>query len=459
MKSRSRKQSQSKTRSERSKSELVSFKSIANGSIKRQVDSSDKPIDVILNNWDNLYCSIHSKRRKIFKEKLKTYKENLKDAIKEGDKVKDDFQKLLNETMKGQKKDNFFDLLIDKTDYLNIVKKTQRIQDIIEKIMNEASVNYEAGLKKAITGMRMGNKDVQNIVVDIITTFIESKDDFLSSNFLNFLIMGGAGSGKTSIAVKIGEVFKWLGVLIIGDVFVKGRSDLVGEYVGQTSIKTKALLTDSLESILIIDEAYLLGKEEKNGFGNEAVGAIVDFLDKNRGQLVVMALGYEKEMNKNFLSLNEGLNRRFPYKLILNAYSATELKIILRKMITKGFGRPVKLPDSSLFERALTEGIFVNQAGDMENISSALVTKMKASFRDKISKEMLFDVIYKYIQNNQELMKEHSALILEIVKASAGEEDQHVKFREYGLQNKTCSLKKKNSKILSSNIKRARPKK
>lgn len=122
------------------------------------------------------------------------------------------------------------------------------------------------------------------------------------------------GTGKTTTARKMGQVFYDMGFLSTADVHECSATDLVAGYVGQTGPKTIQLLEKALGKVLFVDEAYRLGE---GAFAAEAVNELVDSLTKPRfaGKIIVILAGYEDSMNE-LLSVNEGLSSRFSEEVV-----------------------------------------------------------------------------------------------------------------------------------------------
>lgn len=141
---------------------------------------------------------------------------------------------------------------------------------------------------------------------------------------LHMIFTGNPGTGKTTIARLVGKILKELEVCKKGHVVEVGRSDLVGQYVGQTAPKMKEKIQEALGGILFIDEAYTLARGGKNDFGKEAVDTLVQEMENHRDELIVILAGYTREMNE-FLNLNTGLKSRFPYLFEFKDYNEREL--------------------------------------------------------------------------------------------------------------------------------------
>ncbi len=149
---------------------------------------------------------------------------------------------------------------------------------------------------------------------------------------LNMIFYGNPGTGKTTIARKVAMMFNDIHYLSKGHLIEIDRSDLIGEYIGQTSIKTKRILEDAKGGVLFIDEAYSLYNEDYNDFGNEAIDILLKFVEDHHEDFIVILAGY-KEKIEVMLHNNKGLNSRFPIKLFFEDYDINELKQIFRYTI------------------------------------------------------------------------------------------------------------------------------
>lgn len=145
---------------------------------------------------------------------------------------------------------------------------------------------------------------------------------------------GNPGTGKTTVARILADVYREMGVVKKGHLVETDRSGLVGEYVGQTAVKTNKIIDSALDGVLFIDEAYTLVQGGSNDYGSEAIATLLKRMEDDRDRLVVILAGYTDEMKK-FIDSNPGLQSRFNRYINFPDYSADELAKIFLSIAEK----------------------------------------------------------------------------------------------------------------------------
>ena len=150
---------------------------------------------------------------------------------------------------------------------------------------------------------------------------------------MNFILTGNPGTGKTSVARKMGEILQSMEILPTSRVIEASRATLVGKYMGETPKIVNNMCDKAMGGILFIDEAYTLSSENDQ-YGKEAIDTLMKRMEDDRGKFVVIAAGYRDEM-ETFLAVNPGLASRFTHKMHIDDYNEDELLAIYKKMASK----------------------------------------------------------------------------------------------------------------------------
>jgi hypothetical protein len=196
--------------------------------------------------------------------------------------------------------------------------------------------------------------------LDVLTTHDEG-------DFKHTVIYGPPGTGKTEVAKILGKIYSKIGILK-NNIFKKvSKNDLVGQYLGHTAIKTKNIINQCLGGVLFIDEAYSLGsKDSIDIFSKECIDTLCEALSSHKNDLMVIIAGYEKELDDNFFSVNQGLNSRFIWRYNIEKYSTKELMEIFIKKVNDSLWSFKTPCDEKWFESK--KYYFTNFGRDMENL-------------------------------------------------------------------------------------------
>jgi len=150
---------------------------------------------------------------------------------------------------------------------------------------------------------------------------------------LHMCFTGSPGTGKTTMALRMGELLRELGYLRQGQLVTATRDDLVGQYVGHTAPKTKDVLRRAMGGVLLIDEAYYLYRpENERDYGQEAIEILLQFMEAHRDDLVVILAGYQDKMEVFFRS-NPGMASRIGHHIDFPDFSLGDLMQIAERLV------------------------------------------------------------------------------------------------------------------------------
>jgi len=223
------------------------------------------------------------------------------------------------------------------------------IKNILDLI--KLSENYESGrkrkrtkfnvdisrLKKCVGPLKklnelVGMEEIKKNIVDQILFYTQGLN---TDEMMHMCITGPPGVGKTTVGKILAELYCSLGFLKSNNFKIADRSDLIGGYLGQTAIKTKKVLKDSLDGVLFLDEVYAFGtgKDDGDSYSKECIDTINQFLSENTENFIMIIAGYHNEVERCFFDTNAGLRRRFPWRYEIKDYTSENLKEIFKYQV------------------------------------------------------------------------------------------------------------------------------
>ena len=200
--------------------------------------------------------------------------------------------------------------------------KASNIQEVLDQLDNEL-----IGLKPVKTRIR---EIAALLLVDRLRRQFELSSE---TPTLHMCFTGNPGTGKTTVAMRMGEILKRLGYVREGHLVTVTRDDLVGQYIGHTAPKTKEVIKKAMGGVLFIDEAYYLYKpENERDYGAESIEILLQVMENNRDDLVVILAGYKEKMD-NFFRSNPGMRSRIAHHIDFPDYASDELLAIAKLML------------------------------------------------------------------------------------------------------------------------------
>ncbi len=230
-------------------------------------------------------------------------------------------------------------------------KKPQKnYPDIIEQEFDKAG----------IVGMDMVKDELARFYRQLQNDHIRGTNTATKKGY-NFVLTGNPGTGKTTVARVIGKILNRMGLLHSSEVIETDRGGLVGQYIGESAPKTKAVLDKVRQAggTLFVDEAYELYKKSEKDFGTEVITTLLKDMEDHMGEYSVILAGYKKQMEDMMENANPGFRSRFQYHINIPDYNDQDLVLAGESMLLKD-----NYYMSETAERALLRAIEKERLGD-----------------------------------------------------------------------------------------------
>merc|ERR1711935_1169626 len=216
-----------------------------------------------------------------------------------------------------------------KIDYMNDMPDDREAGTVDDFMFKEGVQDQLDKLDNDLIGLVPVKQRVKEIAALLVLDKMRRKLGFETAvPSLHMSFTGAPGTGKTTVAVRMGQILAKMGYSRRGHVVLATRDDLVGQYVGHTAPKTKEMIKKAMGGVLLVDEAYYLyNAANDRDYGQESIEILLNVMEENREDLVVILAGYKDRMDK-FFSYIPGMMSRIGNHIDFPSYSADELVAI-----------------------------------------------------------------------------------------------------------------------------------
>lgn len=295
---------------------------------------------------------------------------------------------------------------IPKKNYI-LPKQINEIKDLIAFAYtfkgNNVNVSKIKNIEKYLIELdnMVGLKSTKRTILDMIMHYIQDRHE-KNTDYLHMVVYGPPGCGKTTLCRILGKLLSGLGILSNDTFTLVKRTDLIDKYVGHTAKLTESMLNSCKGGVIFIDEAYSLAPRniEQDSFAKEAIDFLNQYLSEHKDDICCIIAGYEKELKETLFKMNTGLERRFPWKFIIEDYTSSELLEIFKRMIFKAnYTLTIDAIDEKIFKDNID--LFKFSGGDIETF----ITKCKIMHTRNTFGKSTNNIISK--KDVQDALKEH----------------------------------------------------
>lgn len=248
----------------------------------------------------------------------------------------------------------------------------------------------------------IGLETLKKQVIDQIIFFVKEINEEI---MMHTVIYGSPGTGKTTVARIMAKIYTGLGILKKNKFVEVKREDLIGQYLGETTIKTMDTLDSCRKGVMFIDEAYSLGDDSTgDSYSKEAINAINQYLTEHSHELICIIAGYKQELETCFFSKNPGLKRRFPWTFNIENFTAENLVDVLKIKIENSEWEFEDNYDKILELIKKNYNLFTGNGGDINNIfgKAKIINTRKNFLNDnkKLTQEDFIEAIEQFKMNS-----------------------------------------------------------
>jgi SpoVK/Ycf46/Vps4 family AAA+-type ATPase len=255
---------------------------------------------------------------------------------------------------------------------------------------NKIEYNFDIErLKSCIVPLKklnelVGMEDIKKNIIDQVLFYAQELN---TNEMMHICLTGPPGVGKTTVGKILAELYCSMGFLETDKFKIADRASCIGGYLGQTAIKTKKILKESLGGVLFLDEIYSFGsgKDDGDSYAKECIDTINQFLSENTDNFIMIIAGYKDQVEKCFFDVNPGLNRRFPWRYNIKDYTNENLKeIFMYQVHENGWEFDENFDYTTLDKLFAQKEYFKNNGGSCLNLfDKAKITHSRRVFGRK----------------------------------------------------------------------------